>query len=267
MLSSLISKYVKDRAFHHAAHKKYIWLHKYSDLCNGNMNVIFMSGRYDQSREVVTTPNLEEKGIALLPDDAPKEKTHMCIRRSAGQDRFIVALESNRDGISHASATLYLDEQFDQYDLSANDQYSYKVSFEPLPSKDFLEELAQMKKVSLLSIKIDRQDLTQSDFIKLTGLNELSDTVELVTKRKRGKFNIPTDIIREYYNDTGITKKFKKLTVAGAGQFGNSIRIDTDLMQMKHSITVKTTSLTHEVDSTDFFQKVQEIITEIGGYR
>ena len=266
MLSDLMLKNPSDRAFHHSAQKKYIWLHEYDNLQNGNINIVFMSGRYDQSREVVATPTLEEKGIALLPDDAPKEKTHMCIRLAAGQDRFIVALESNRDGIMQGSIALYLNEQFDYYNTVKHENYSYQVSFESLPSKDFLEELVHMKKISVLSIKIDRQDLTQNDFASLAGLNELSDTLEIVAKRKRGKnFNIPTNIIHEYYNDTGVTKKFKRLTVQGAGQSGNSLRIDTESMQMQHSIIVKTTILTHEVDSTDFFQKAQEVIREIGG--
>lgn len=77
MLSVLSCKPLAEKAYHHVAHKKYIWLHEYSDLGDGNYNLVLMSGKYDQSREVIDTENMADRGILMSPADAPKRKL-MC---------------------------------------------------------------------------------------------------------------------------------------------------------------------------------------------
>ena len=43
--------------------------------------------------------------------------------------------------------------------------------------------------------------------------------------------------------------------------------VDTDLIKMKHYISVNAVSLTNEVESEDFFDKAQEFINETRGSR
>ncbi len=55
--------------------------------------------------------------------------------------------------------------------------------------------------------------------------------------------------------------RIKKISVRGtnaAGQF----EIDTDLMKMKHYLSVNAESVTNEVNSEDFFTKAQGFIDE-----
>ena len=57
------------------------------------------------------------------------------------------------------------------------------------------------------------------------------------------------------------SNKIKKIVAKGTNISGN-FEAATDLIKMKHYLTVKALSLTHEVDSTDFFEKAQAFIDE-----
>lgn len=55
--------------------------------------------------------------------------------------------------------------------------------------------------------------------------------------------------------------KIKRITIKGTNEAGQ-FEIDTDLMKMKHYLSVKGVAVTNEVDSYDFFSRAQEFIDE-----
>ena len=51
--------------------------------------------------------------------------------------------------------------------------------------------------------------------------------------------------------------------MSGRGASSNSMDISTDLIKMKHCISVECEDITNEVNSNDFFSKAQNIINDM----
>lgn len=264
LLFAISTKDLLTKTYHLSSKSKVIWLESVEDKGKGSFNLVFKSAKYDQSRIVRNTDTMESRGVLKKPEDGDEEKTHLLIRLRGDSDRFIIACEFNYYGIGTLDIATYLNEQFDQALGGPNEQYSYKVSFEPLPSEEFLTGLAKMKQIDLFRLTLDIADISHGDFQRFANRNELRSTVEVYLRKKRGrKNNIPPDLIREVYQDTGLTKKIKRIAVEGSNQAG-SLKIDSESYQMKHAVTVETLPPTREVNTSDFFQKAQNFIKEMG---
>ncbi|MEG0835467.1 MAG: hypothetical protein RR413_08475 [Christensenellaceae bacterium] len=243
---------------------KVVWLDGYEDLGGGNYNLIFKSAKYQQSRVVRDTETMVSRGILKKPEDGDEEMTHLCVRFRKDSDRLVAACEFNYYGISTSDIASYLNDQFNQLQETTGEPYLYQISFTPLPSADFLTELSKMRTRSVLRLTMELENLSNGDFQRLAGRGDLRPTVEVYLKKKRGKGNnISQQIIEELYKDTGSTKKIKKISVEGANQSG-CLKIDSESIQMQHRIKVETHPTTNEVNTNDFFCKVDIFIKEMG---
>lgn len=268
LLSAIASKDLQSKKHDFVRKKKVIWLDSVEDFNMGKLNLVFKSAKYDQSREVRNTNTMECRGVLKQPEDGDEEKTHLCIRLRKGSTRLTAVLESNYYGIVGTSdIAAYLNEQLNTIQEDAKEQYSYNISFEILPSEDFLIELEKMKKINLLRITMDIKDLSLGDFQGFADRDELRSTVELYIRKKRGKgFNIPKDLISNAYKShTDVTskKQIRKIAVEGANDSG-SLKIDTDSIQMKHIVEVETCQPTNEINTNVFFEMVDSFIKETG---
>lgn len=61
---------------------------------NGNDNIIFKSAKYNHVRNDIDTETMTELGTRKHQQDGDEEKTHLCIRYSAGEYRFLTVYES-----------------------------------------------------------------------------------------------------------------------------------------------------------------------------
>lgn len=264
LLTYIIEKELIDRKFDLKPKNKIIWLDSFTDFKNGSFNLVLKSAKYLQSRLVRNTDTMESRGILKQPEDGDEELTHVCFRFRKNSDRFIVACEFNYYGIGIEDIKKYLNYQFECLQESSGDPYSYSVTFEMMPSADFLTELTKMKKINVLRLTMDIDDIAQGDFQRFAGRAELRPTVEVYLRRKRGKGNnISRKMIEEVYGDTGSTKKIRKISVEGANESG-CLKIDSESIQMKHSIVVETLLQTNEVATRDFFAKADDFMREMG---
>jgi len=264
LLIFITKKELIDRKFELKPKNKIIWLDSFTDLKSGNFNLVFKSAKYLQSRVVRNTDTMESRGVLKKPEDGDEELTHICVRFRKDSDRFVIACEFNYYGIGTEDIKKYLNSQFQSLQEVTGDSYVYCVSFEMMPSADFLTELTKMKKINILRLTMDIDDIAQGDFQRFAGRDELRPTVEVYLRKKSGKGNnISQKMITEVYGDTGSTKKIKKIAVEGANESG-CLKIDSDSIQMKHSIVVETLPQTNEVVTGDFFAKADEFIKEMG---
>jgi len=265
LLATVVVKPEREKKHDIKSKKKIIWLDAVDNLQNGNFNLVIRSAKYDQSREVINTETMAPKGILKAPEDGDEEKTHLCIRFRDGSDRLIAICEYNNNGITANDIAAYLNEQFNLMHESTDEQYSYHASFQILPSADFLTELDKMTRRNLLRINMDISDSLKGDFWGIAGRDDIRSEVELRFKKKRRgkKFNISPELIRTLYQDTGATKIIKKITVEGSNESG-SLTIDTESIQMKRSVSVDTCQPTNEINTKDFFNKIENLIDAEG---
>lgn len=259
VLKFTISEELTERKVDNPSIDKIIWLDNYKDLGNGNYNLIFKSAKYNHVRNEIDTVNMTPLGQRKRPQDGDEEKTHLCIRLANGQMRFLAIHESNHYGISIKGMVDYINSKFDKINEQGEDEILYHASYEIVPSEGFLTQLKKAKTMHALRLEVDRE-VFKDDFWSLSGRNDIKETVEVVLKRPKGTKLFPENLIKAYYENMQSDSRIKSITVSGRGSANDSMEISTDLIKMKHCLSVECEDVTFEVRSFDFFSKAQGFI-------
>lgn len=263
MLSYVVAKPLTERKKDNRDTEKIVWLDFYTDLKDGNYDLIFKSAKYNHVRTEIDTDTMQELGTRKRRQDGDEERTHLCIRHKDGELRFLAVHESNHYGISLSAIVSYLNEQFERYNEDAGEQYHYTVSYEIMPGEDFLSSVKKAKTMSLLKLTVSKEDIKDS-FMKFAGRTEIADEIEICLKRPKGAKRFPDNLIQEYFDESQKKgkQKIKKIAIKGTNASG-PFEVDTELMKMKHFLPVKAESVTNEVDSDDFFERAQAFINDM----
>lgn len=262
LLSYVTAKNLTDRKKDITTSEKVVWLDSYEDLKNGNYNIIFKSAKYNHVRNEIDTETMTELGTRKRKQDGDEEKTHLCIRYNAGEYRLLTVHESNHYGVTLNCIVDYLNTQFASYNEDTDDKYHYSISYEIMPGEDFLSSIKKAKTMSILKLVVSKEDI-KDDFMMFAGRNDIADEVEICLKRPKGAKKFPENLIKAYFDNSQkkVTGKIKKVTIKGTNSFGQ-FEVDTELMKMKHYLSVSAEIVTNEVSSSDFFEKAQEFIEE-----
>ena len=262
LLSYVTAKNLTDRKKDIKTSEKVVWLDSYEDLKNGNYNIIFKSAKYNHVRNEIDTETMTELGTRKRKQDGDEEKTHLCIRYNAGEYRLLTVHESNHYGVTLNCIVDYLNTQFESYNEDTDDKYHYSISYEIMPGEDFLSSVKKTKTMSILNLVVCKKDI-KDDFMMFAGRNDIADEVEICLKRPKGAKKFPENLIKAYFDNSQnkVTGKIKKVTIKGTNSFGQ-FEVDTELMKMKHYLSVSAEMVTNEVNSSDFFEKAQEFIEE-----
>ena len=203
---------------------------------------------------------MTELGTRKRQQDGDEEKTHLCVRLSKGQHRFLAVHESNHYGISINCIIDYLNTQFVNYNEDSEDKYHYTLSHEIMPGDNFLSTLKNARTTSVLKLTVSKEDI-KDDFMQFANRDDIDDEVEICLKRPKGAKKFPNNLIKAYYDDLQSNNRIKKISVKGTNVSGQ-FEVDTDLMKMKHYLSVQSEAITKEVNSADFFNKAQAFIEE-----
>ena len=262
LLSYVTAKNLTDRKKDIKTSEKVVWLDSYEDLKNGNYNIIFKSAKYNHVRNEIDTETMTELGTRKRKQDGDEEKTHLCIRYNAGEYRLLTVHESNHYGVTLNCIVDYLNTQFVSYNEDTDDKYHYSISYEIMPGEDFLSSIKKAETMSILKLVVSKEDI-KDDFMMFAGRNDIADEVEIYLKRPKGAKKLPENLIKAYFDNSQnkVTGKIKKVTIKGTNSFGQ-FEVDTELMKMKHYLSVSAEMVTNEVNSSDFFEKAQEFIEE-----
>lgn len=166
----------------------------------------------------------------------------------------------NHYGISIKCIIDYLNAKFKQYSEECSDNYLYTLIHEIMPGDDFLTSLKKAKTTSFITLTVSKDDLND-DFMRFANRTDISDEVQILIKKPRKAKKFPENLIKAYYEDMQSNNKIKKIAVKGTNESG-TFEAATDLIKMKHYLTVEAEGLTNEVCSSEFFNKAQTFIDE-----
>ena len=262
LLAYITTKDLTNRKKDIKTSEKIVWLDSYEDLKNGNYNIIFKSAKYNHVRNEIDTETMTELGTRKRKQDGDEEKTHLCLRYTAGEYRLLTVHESNRFGVTLNCIVDYLNTQFISYNEDTDDKYHYSISYEIMPGEDFLSSIKKAKTMSILKLVVSKEDI-KDDFMMFAGRNDIADEVEICLQRPKGAKKFPENLIKVYFDSSQdkVSGKIKKVTIKGTNSFGQ-FEVDTEFMKMKHYLSVLAEIVTNEVNSADFFKKAQEFIEE-----
>jgi len=258
--SFLVEKGLNDRKIDNENLMEVAWLDKFSDIGNGNYNLIFKSAKYNHVRNEIDTITMEELGTRKRPQDADQEKTHLCIRLNEKRKSFLVVHEGNSDGLPIGRILVYLNNKLREYCEESENEYQYKLISEIIPGDDFLEELKKSTKpITLLELTIESTLL--DPYLKIADRDSVRKTIKVLIKRPKGYRKMPENLIKSYYENMQSDSIIQRVTA----KYSNEKIADTDIFRMKRNLNVRKADVTNEVDSDDFFIKAQNFISQNGG--
>ena len=129
-----------------------------------------------------------------------------------------------------------------------------------MPGDDFLTSLKKAKTTSFITLTVSKDDLND-DFMRFANRTDINDEVQILIKKPRKAKKFPENLIKAYYEDMQSNNNIKKIAVKGTNESG-TFEAATDLIKMKHYLTVEAEGLTNEVCSSEFFNKAQTFIDE-----
>ncbi|MGL5153066.1 MAG: hypothetical protein ACRC7N_21105, partial [Clostridium sp.] len=133
----------------------------------------------------------------------------------------------------------------------------FNVKIYPIPSKNIFAELANLDKISVMKVTVDKEKFTNDEDILFSEDNISRDEVELVYKPIQGRSFSKSKVqayVRKFLNK----EKVKRILINGK-KSGNLITLNTELMKMSEFIDVKIGD-DGLVASEDIFDKYYELI-------
>lgn len=260
MLESLIAQNLLERKHDFSTDEKVIWLDSCESKQIGNYNMVFKSAKYNHIRTIIDTEIMQEKGAIKTKSDGDEEQTHLSIRYAEGQDRFICIHESNYYGVAIGRIIRYFNEKLSDFQQENDRDVRWSLQTEIMPCESFLEELQKMRKISLLTVTVEKTKLS-NDFKALAGRDDVRETVDIVIRKVKRNIDIPKNLVSAYYNEMQNDEKIKRVIAEGKNDSGY-VRIDTELIKMKKGLQVETTP-TNEVLSSSFFDRADELLNII----
>lgn len=254
MIKSLYEKEPNDRKQDFVKDKKVLYpaAYEYNDELS-IFNFQFISAKYDARRNVIDTNTLTSKGILKTAEDGDQEKNHVCIKFIEGNSA-VCLFESNYYGIGFGKIVKYLESKIKEYHKEKEDGCYYNLKYENIVSRDFLESLSRLRKIKAVTLTVDQEDVSVSDFKALSGKADISDSVDIMLKPAAVGLGILKDTVKAFYqlyNDQN--KNIKRVTVQGDGDSKEALSFDTEQMKHKIIIDVDQTHDTGEVSTRNIF--------------
>lgn len=153
-------------------------------ICSTRIDITFKSAKYDQVREVIDTEQMVQKGKVKQEWDGDEEKSHLALRLGKNQELYVAVFEYNHYGIGVRDIECYLNDCIETYLAEKGIEGSYKIKFDPYLSTDFLAELKKMKTKNALSLIVDKEVFSNSDFMNLADRNDIKQTVTITIGEK-----------------------------------------------------------------------------------
>ena len=130
-----------------------------------------------------------------------------------------------------------------------------------VPDKGFLDELVQMKRISLLKVTVDTEESTIDEDILFSGDNMAKKEIEIIYKPKQKK-SFGTDTIEKYYKNfltnENSKRKIKRIILEGRKEAGK-IKLDTEGMKLSEYVRAELDD-NGIIKSDDIFYKYGELI-------
>lgn len=222
--------------------------------------------KFNKNTNVVNIDTLESK-YTKDKKDGDEERQHYIIKTYNNTNRAILIYEKISGAITVGMLESHINRAYRKWIKNAyDDDKEYLLGFEVriliVPSPDFIEELSNMDKISLLKITVDKEKIVSDEDIIFSENNVSRDDVDIVYKPIQGLSFSKSKVInyfKLFKNETS-KKRIKRIVITGRRD-GSGISLDTEQMKLSKYIDIKldTDGL---VDSDSIFQKYTRLVNE-----
>jgi len=262
VLAYLYNKDMVDRKIDFFEESKILFLSEYQcEPENKIIKICFKSAQYDVRRYVINTDIIEDKGILKKREDGDLEKTHIAIKFL--HNTAICLYEKNVNGIGFTKIMLYINKLIREFYKDTQLGIKYKIEHEAVVSRDFLNSLDKLNRVTEISLTVDKTNVDVSDAKDISGRADISESVDIVYKP--AKKGILKDTVKQFYKMYNSSDSIvKRVTVKGTGQENKSkLSFNTEQMKEKMRIKVQTDFITGEVNTNSIFEVFSNKLEEV----
>lgn len=215
---------------------------------------------HNKKIDIVNVENLETTK-QKEKNEGDKEKQHFLMNIYDKSNKGIIVFENIMQGISMKTLE---NEIFNFANKMIEEIYkliNIKLKIVAVPDKGFLDELVQMKRISLLKVTVDTEESTIDEDILFSGDNMAKKEIEIIYKPKP-KTSFGSDTIEKYYknflNNEKSKKKIKRIILEGRKEAGK-IKLDTEGMKLSEYVRAELDD-NGIIKSDDIFYKYGELI-------
>ncbi len=223
--------------------------------------------KFNKNTNVVNIDTLEPK-YTKDKKDGDEERQHYIIKTYNDTNRAILIYEKISGAITIGMLEKHINQAYRKWvkDTYVDDDKKYLLGFAIniliVPSPDFIEELSNMDKISLLKITVDKEKITSDEDLIFSEDNISRDDVDIVYKPIQGLSFSKSKVItyfKLFKNETN-KKRIKRIVITGRKD-GSGISLDTEQMKLSKYIDIKL-DFDGLVDSDSIFEKYTSLVNE-----
>lgn len=245
VVSYLKSKDLIDRRYEIKNTKKIIYLNAFEYYPDKRILFLeFKSAEYAHQRNVINTDTMEKdpkkkKG----KKDGDEETTCMALKFDEDGNRGSCLTQINSSGVTLSKIIEYLNEQINEYHSNIKkDVIRYGLYSNNIVSEDFLAALEKTKRIKMVKLVVNSEDMDVSEFKDFSELNDVNDNMDIILKPAKKGMGIGTDTVKALYNlYRNPEKKIKRIWINSDELEGNPLSFDTEKMKQKEVVEVSDT--------------------------
>lgn len=240
------------------ADNKIIYIDSFTfDESNNIYNIVMASAKYNHRRQVIDTVTLQEKGVLKEPLDGDIEYNYLSIR-CLNESSALTAYANNYYGVALNKVLKYFDDMANKYyKHEINKSRFYRFEYDIVVEQDFLLKMTQMEKINAIKVTVAKELISNSEFIEVSGINEIKDEVEICFKPERGN-SLGFITARNFFNKKLNNPAIKRMVVDGKIE-GMTTSIDTEKLKQKHIIDIEE-RFDGSLTLTEIFNKLKEFV-------
>ncbi|GIW48761.1 MAG: hypothetical protein KatS3mg079_237 [Caloramator sp.] len=269
----ILKMFFKDNSVHKVKNDKIYWF----DYCEINNDVIKIVLNYSKYNKNVSIIDVSTLAVTKTKNknEGDLEKQHILIK-ILKKNRAIMIFERVVQGIytksieeeinnfikQNMKQNLQLFEEIAvSLDNNIKDINDVEFYIRSVPNKDYLNELQNMKRISLIKVVVDKEKAKLDDDIEFSERTITRQEYDIIYKPVRGLSfsNIKVgDYVKKYLN--GENDKIKRIIVEGKNNEGK-IKLDTDGIKLNKYIETYLDDDGH-INSKDLLNKYEKFVNQ-----
>lgn len=229
------------------------------------INVLMEYIKYDKQLKIVDKDTLEKK-FEKSKNQGDLEKQHYLIETLNNSNKALLVWEKILGAITIGQIEIQMKNDFKKWievnykDEEEKKKYllGYTIKIYSIPSKNLIEELLKLDKISILKATVKKEKLTLDEDIIFSEENISREDVELIYKPKKG-LSFSSIKVKKYIESFKKGGDIKKIVINGSKD-GSLITLNTELMKMSEYVDVKE-GIDGLINSEDLFDKYKNLIS------
>lgn len=222
--------------------------------------------KYDKNLKVVDKDTLEQKFVKSK-NHGDLEKQHYLLETYTDINKALIVWEKVLGAVTisliekdfNSKYRDWIKKKYENYDEKRKELLGYNIKIYAIPSKNFIEELLGLDRISVLKVSVEKEKFSADEDILFSEENISRDDVEIIYKPISG-LSFSKTKVKQYVENFKKSKKINKIVIKGTKN-NSSITLNTELIKMNETLDIKE-GIDGLVDSEDLFSKFQELIDD-----